>query len=218
MATMIQGMIGRKVGMTQMFEDNGRVRPVTVLEAGPCVIIQRKTQEKDGYQAVQMGLVDAKSAQKANKAMQGHHKAADVPPTRMRREFLVDDESEAKPGDTVLVDIFDGVAQVDVIGTSKGKGFQGVIKRHGFGGGKASHGSMHHRAPGSIGMAAYPGKVMKGMRGPGRMGGTRITAKNLKVIRVDVEKNLLLVEGSVPGHNGSALVIRCSQSQPKSEA
>jgi large subunit ribosomal protein L3 len=215
---MITGLIGRKVGMTQMFEDNGRVRPVTVLEAGPCVVVQRKTQEKDGYRAVQLGLVDAKSAKKANKAMQGHHKSADVPPTRMRREFPIDESSEAKPGDTVLVDIFDGVAQVDVIGTSKGKGFQGVIKRHGFGGGRASHGSMFHRAPGSIGMAAYPSKVLKGMRGPGRMGGTRITAKNLKVLRVDIEKNLLLVEGSVPGHNGSALIIRCSQSQPKSEA
>lgn len=216
--TMIQGMIGRKVGMTQMFEENGTVRPVTVLEAGPCVVVQRKTQEKDGYRAVQLGLVDAKSAKKANKAMQGHHKPADVPPTRMRREFPVDENSEAKPGDTVLVDIFNGVAQVDVIGTSKGQGFQGVVKRHGFGGGRATHGSMFHRAPGSIGQSAFPSHVLKGMRGPGRMGGRRITVKNLKILRVDVEKNLLLVEGSVPGHNGSALIIRRSQTQPKSEA
>jgi large subunit ribosomal protein L3 len=211
---MINGLIGRKVGMTQLFEGNGRVRPVTVLQAGPCVVVQRKTVDKDGYSGVQIGLVDAKSAKRANKPMRGHHQKAEVPPTRLLREFPVEDGSEVKPGDSVLVDIFEGVARVDVIGTSKGKGFQGVIKRHGFGGGRATHGSMFHRAPGSIGMAAYPAKVLRGMRGPGQHGNKRITAKNLTVLRVDTERNLLLVEGSVPGAKGSTLLIRRSLSQP----
>lgn len=215
---MIEGLIGKKVGMTQLFEPNGVVRPVTVLQAGPCVVVQRKTAEKDGYRAVQLGLVDAKAAQRARKPMQGHHEKASVPPTRLLREFPVDESSEAKPGDSVLVDIFEGVARVDVIGTSKGKGFQGVMRRHGFGGGRATHGSMFHRAPGSIGMAAYPAKVLRGMRGPGRMGGSRVTAKNLTVIRIDKEKNLLLVEGSVPGANGNTLLIRASKSQPPQAA
>jgi len=211
---MIQGLIGRKIGMTQVFEPSGVVRPVTVLQAGPCVVVQRKTAEKDGYRAVQLGLVDAKAAKKANKPMRGHHKNADVPPTRMRREFKIDESSEIKPGDSVGVDIFEGVARVDVIGTSKGKGFQGVMKRHGFRGGRATHGSMFHRAPGSIGQAATPSKVLRGMRGPGRTGNVRVTAKNLTVVKVDTERNLLLVEGSVPGAKGSPLLIRVSLSQP----
>ncbi len=208
---MINGMIGRKIGMTQLFEENGRVRPVTVLQAGPCVVVQRKTTEKDGYSGVQIGLVDSKSAKRANKPMRGHHQKADVPPTRMRREFRIDESSEIKPGDPVLVDIFEGVARVDVIGTSKGKGFQGVIKRHGFGGGKATHGSMHHRGPGSIGQSASPSKVMRGMRGPGHMGSTRVTSKNMKIIKRDPEKNLLLLRGSVPGARGTILIIRRSK-------
>lgn len=208
---MIEGMIGRKIGMTQIFEENGTVTPVTVIQAGPCVVVQRKTADRDGYRAVQLGLVDPKSAKKANKPQRGHHQKADVPPTRLRREFPIDEDSEIKPGDSVLVDIFDGVSKVDVIGNSKGRGFQGVIRRHGFGGGKATHGSMHHRGPGSIGMAAYPAKVLRGMRGPGRMGNTRITAKNLKVVRIDVEKNLLLVRGSIPGATGGTLTIRKSK-------
>ncbi len=212
---MIDGMIGRKIGMTQIFEENGRVRPVTVLEAGPCVVVQRKTDDKDGYGAVQIGLVDVKAAKKANRPQRGHHKKADVPPTRLLREFRVEADAELKPGDSVLVNIFEGVGQVDVTGTSKGKGFQGVMKRHGFGGGKATHGSMHHRGPGSIGQAAYPAKVFRGMRGPGRMGNERVTAKNLKVLRIEVEKNLMLVEGSVPGAPGSILLIRKSAGGPK---
>ena len=212
---MIDGLIGKKIGMTQIFEENGTVRPVTVLEAGPCVVVQRKTAEKDGYGAVQIGLVDAKAAKNANRPQRGHHKKADVPPTRVLREFPVASDAELKPGDSVLVSIFEGVAKVDVIGNSKGKGFQGVMKRHGFGGGKATHGSMHHRAPGSIGMAAYPAKVLRGMRGPGRMGNTRVTAKNLTVLRIDAEKNLMLVEGSVPGAPGSTLLIRKSASASK---
>lgn len=209
---MIDGLIGKKIGMTQLFEENGTVRPVTVLEAGPCVVVQRKTEEKDGYGAVQIGMVDPKAAKRANRPRRGHHEKAGVPPTRVLREFKVAADDELKPGDSILVDIFEGVGKVDVIGTSKGKGFQGVMKRHGFAGGKATHGSMHHRGPGSIGMAAYPAKVLRGMRGPGRMGNVRVTAKNLRVVRIDPEKNLMLVEGSVPGAPGSTLLIRKSKS------
>ena len=209
---MIDGLIGKKIGMTQLFEENGTVRPVTVLEAGPCVVVQRKTEEKDGYGAVQIGMVDPKAAKRANRPRRGHHEKAGVPPTRVLREFKVAADDELKPGDSILVDIFEGVGKVDVIGTSKGKGFQGVMKRHGFAGGKATHGSMHHRGPGSIGMAAYPAKVLRGMRGPGRMGNARVTAKNLTVLRIDPEKNLMLVEGSVPGAPGSTLLIRKSKS------
>jgi len=207
----MHGMIGRKVGMTQIFSDNGVVTPVTVIEAGPCVVVQRKTAEKDGYDAVQLGLVDAKSAKRANKPSRGHHQKADVPPTRVIREFRIEADTEVKPGDSVAVDIFEGVSKVDVIGTTKGKGFQGVMRRHGFGGGKATHGSMHHRAPGSIGMAAYPAKVLRGMRGPGRMGGNRITVKNMDVVRLDAERNLLIVRGAIPGAKGSTVLIRKSQ-------
>ena len=190
---------------------------MTVIEAGPCVVVQRKTGESDGYSAVQIGLVDAKAAKNAKRPMRGHHEKAKVPPTRVLREFKIEEDAEIKPGDAVLVNIFDGVGHVDVIGASKGKGFQGVVKRHGFGGGKATHGSMHHRGPGSIGMAAYPAKVLRGMRGPGRMGHTRVTAKNLSVVRIDAEKNLLIVRGSVPGAPGTTLLIRCSRSQPKQQ-
>jgi large subunit ribosomal protein L3 len=210
MTKMIEGMIGRKIGMTQIFQDDGAVTPVTVIEAGPCVVVQRKTTDRDGYEAVQLGLVDAKAAKRANKPMRGHHEKAGVPPTRMLREFRLLAESELKPGDPVSVEIFDAKEKVDVIGTSKGKGFQGVMRRHGFGGGRATHGSMFHRAPGSIGQSAFPSKVLRGMRAPGRMGGGRITVKNLEVVRVDAEKNLLLVRGAVPGAKGSALLIRRS--------
>lgn len=208
---MIDGMLGKKVGMTQLFNEDGRVTPVTVIEAGPCVVVQRKTREKDGYSAVQVGLVDAGSAKRANKPMQGHHKKAGVPPTRVRREFRVEDEAEVKAGDAVSVEIFANIDKVDVVGTSKGKGFQGVMKRHGFGGGRASHGSMHHRGPGSIGQSAYPSKVLRGMRGPGQMGAKRITVKNLEIVRVDAEKGLLLVRGAIPGSRGSLVTVRRSK-------
>jgi large subunit ribosomal protein L3 len=204
---MLEGIIGRKLGMTQVFLDDGTVQPVTVIEAGPCVVVQRKTAAGDGYEAVQLGLVDPRAARRANKPARGHHARAGVPPTRWLKEFRLGPGSELKPGDRVLVDIFRDVAQVDVVGTSKGKGFQGVMRRHGFSGGGASHGSMFHRAPGSIGASAFPSRVFPGMRAAGHMGDARVTVKNLKVVRVDVEKNLLLVRGAVPGASGSQVVV-----------
>jgi large subunit ribosomal protein L3 len=212
---MIEGMIGRKVGMTQIFLEDGTATPVTVIEAGPCVVVQRRSVEKDGYEAVQLGLVDARAAKRATKPMRGHHEKAGVPPTRLRREFRLEAGAELKPGDSVLVDIFESVAKVDVIGTSKGKGFQGVMRRHGFGGGAKSHGSMFHRAPGSIGSSAFPSRVFKGMRGPGHMGSDRVTSKNLKVVRIDKDKNLLMVRGAVPGAVGSAVMLRKSRGVAK---
>jgi large subunit ribosomal protein L3 len=215
---MVNGLIGKKLGMTQIFQEDGTVTPVTVIEAGPCVIVQVKTPEHDGYEAAQVGLVDAKAARRANRPKRGHHEKAGVPPTRILREFVLEEGSEAKAGDPVLVDIFEGVEKVDVIGTSKGKGFQGVIKRHGFGGGRATHGSMFHRAPGSIGMSATPSKVLRGMRGPGQMGNKRITVKNLKIERIDAERNLLMVRGAVPGASGSTVMIRKSKTATGSSA
>jgi large subunit ribosomal protein L3 len=208
---MTEGMIGRKLGMTQLFLEDGTVAPVTVIEAGPCVVVQRRTAGKDGYESVQLGLVDARSARAATKPSRGHHEKAGVPPTRVRREFKLAEGADLKAGDTILVDIFDGVAHVDVIGVSKGKGFQGVMKRHNFGGGANSHGSMFHRAPGSIGSSAFPSRVFKGMRGTGHMGMDRVTVKNLKVIRIDKDRNLLMVRGAVPGPVGASVVLRKSK-------
>ena len=197
--------------MTQLFQEDGSVVPVTVIEAGPCVVVQKRSPERDGYEAVQIGLVDAKAATRANKPMRGHHEKAGVPPTRLRREFRMVGDDAVKPGDPVSVEIFAEVGTVDIVGVSKGKGFQGVIKRHGFGGGRASHGSMFHRAPGSIGQSAFPSRVFPGIKGPGQMGNKRITVKNVVVVRVDAERNLLLVRGSVPGARGATLEIRRSQ-------
>ena len=208
---MIDGMIGRKVGMTQLFLEDGTVSPVTVIQAGPCVVVQCRSVEKDGYEAVQLGLVDANAVKRARKPVRGHHEKAGVPPTRLRREFRPEPGSAFKPGDKVLVDIFEGVAKVDVIGTSKGKGFQGVMRRHKFGGGAKSHGSMFHRAPGSIGSSAFPSRVFKGMRAAGHMGMDRVTVKNLKVERIDKDKNLLMVRGAVPGPAGTAVMLRKSK-------
>jgi len=205
---MVTGLIGKKVGMTQLFQADGSVQPATVLKAGPCVVAQVKTVETDGYAAVQLGLVEAKPA-KENKPSQGHFKKAGVPPTRVRRELkLADGGDPLKAGDQVGVSIFADGERVDVIGTSRGKGFQGVVKRHHFAGGRASHGSMFHRAPGSIGASSYPSRVVKGMRMGGHMGSDRVTVRNLKVLRVDAENNLLLVEGSVPGGPNAIVVIR----------
>jgi large subunit ribosomal protein L3 len=205
---MVTGLIGKKVGMTQVFASDGTVQPATVLKAGPCVVAQVKTVDHDGYEAVQLGLVDARPT-KENKPTEGHFKKAGVPSTRIRREVRVKAGGEApKAGDNVNVSIFADGERVDIIGTSRGKGFQGVVKRHHFAGGRATHGSMFHRAPGSIGASSYPSRVVKGMRMAGHMGDRRVTVRNMRVIRVDAENNLLLVEGAVPGGPNSVVVIR----------
>jgi large subunit ribosomal protein L3 len=205
---MVTGLIGKKLGMTQLFAADGTVQPATVLKAGPCVVVQAKTVQADGYEAVQLGLVEAKPT-KENKPSQGHFKKAGVPPTRVRREVKVKAGGEApKAGDQVNVSIFADGERVDVVGTSRGRGFQGVVKRHHFKGGRASHASMFHKAPGSIGASSYPSRVVKGMRMGGHMGSARVTVRNLRVIRVDAENNLLLVEGAVPGGPNSIVLIR----------
>ena len=205
---MVTGIIGQKVGMTQLFGEDGRVQPATVIKAGPCVVVQRKTAARDSYDAVQLGLVEARPA-RVNKAIAGHYKKASVPPTRVRREVIVAPGSEPpKPGDQVLVSLFTNGDRVDVIGVSRGKGFQGVVKRHGFAGGAASHGSMFHRAPGSIGASSFPSRVVKGMRAAGRMGGGRVTVRNLRVLQVDTDSHLLVLAGAIPGAPGGYVVVR----------
>jgi large subunit ribosomal protein L3 len=205
---MVTGLIGKKVGMTQLFAADGTVSPATVLKAGPCVVVQAKTVETDGYEAVQLGFVDEKPA-KENKPTTGHFKKAGVPPTRVRREVRLKAGGDpAKPGDQVNVSLFAEGERVDVIGTSRGKGFQGVVKRHHFKGGRASHGSMFHKAPGSIGASSFPSRVVKGMRMGGHMGHDRVTVRNLKVLKIDAENNLLMVEGAVPGGPNSYVTIR----------
>jgi len=204
---MVTGIIGRKVGMTQVFDADGTVHPATVIKAGPCVVVQAKSAQHDGYEAVQLGFVDGRA--KGNKPDTGHFKKADVPVTRVRREVKLAAGGEApKPGDQVLVSIFANGDRVDVIGTGRGKGFQGVVKRHHFGGGAATHGSMFHRAPGSIGASSFPSRVIKGMRAAGRMGGGRVTIRNLKVLRVDADNHLLLVEGGIPGAPTGYVLVR----------
>ena len=204
----MEGILGRKLGMTQIFTADGATVPVTVVEAGPCVVVQRRTAERDGYEAVQIGLVEAKPPRKVSKPMQGHFKAAGATPTRRIAEFELDEGEDLSPGDQVKVSIFKESDWVDVVGTSKGKGFQGVMKRHGFAGGRASHGSMFHRAPGSIGGSSDPSRVYPGMRMAGRMGGARITTKNLLVVKIDEEKNLIYLRGSVPGATNAYVALR----------
>jgi large subunit ribosomal protein L3 len=205
---MVTGIIGRKLGMTQVFDPDGTIHPATVIKAGPCVVVQAKSAQTDGYESVQLALVEEKPA-KVGKPMAGHYKKAGVPPTRMRREMKLKPGGEnPKVGDQVLASIFASGERVDVIGTSRGKGFQGVVRRHHFAGGAATHGSMFHRAPGSIGASSFPSRVVKGMRAAGRMGGERVTTRNLKVLRVDTDNHLLLVEGSVPGAPTGYVVIR----------
>jgi len=204
---MINGIIGRKIGMTQLFAEDGSVVPATVIKAGPCVVVQRKTAATDGYDSVQLGLVDATPA-KVRKPLAGHYKKANVPPTRVRREVKLTDADDPKLGDQVLVSMFQNGERIDVIGTSRGKGFQGVVKRHHFAGGAATHGSMFHRAPGSIGASSFPSRVVKGMRAAGRMGGYRVTVRNLKVAKVDAENNLLIVRGAIPGAPAGYVLIR----------
>ena len=204
----MQGIIGRKVGMTQVYAEDGRAIPVTVIQAGPCVVVQRKTKQKDGYEAVQLGLVEDRKVKKVTKAMAGHFKKADLPACRVLREVRIDGKDEAKVGDKVSVEQFAPGDTIVVTGTSKGKGFQGVVKRHHFRGGAATHGSMFHRAPGGIGASAWPSRVIKGMRAAGHMGDERVTQKNLKVVRVDAANNVLVVKGAVPGAGGGYLLIR----------
>lgn len=206
---MVNGIIGKKIGMTQVFAGDGTITPVTVLKAGPCVVVQKKTVNTDGYNAVQLGLVEDRPPRRVNKPTEGHFKRAGIPPTRILREVRVlDGEESTNVGDKVLVDVFREDDLVDIVGTTKGRGFAGFVKRHGFGGGRATHGSMFHRAPGSIGASAYPSRVIKGTRMAGHMGNVRQTTQNLRVVAVDSEKNLLLVRGAVPGPNGGYVLIK----------
>ncbi len=214
---MVNGLIGRKVGMTQIFGEDGMVIPVTVLKVGPCVVVQRKTSATDGYEAAQIGFVEEGPDRKANRAKKGHFEKAGVPPTRILREFSVPRGADPKPGETYTCEIFSKGERVDIIGTSKGRGFQGVMKRHNFGGGRATHGSMFHRSGGSIGQSAWPSKVFKGMRMPGQMGARRANAKGLEVVGVDSEQNLLLIRGSVPGARGSILTVQRRAGAPAAE-
>ncbi len=204
----MNGILGRKVGMTQIYVEDGTAIPVTVIKAGPCLVVQRKTVETDGYEAVQLGLVEDRPMKKVTRPQAGHFKKAGVAPTRHLEEFEAAPGDGGNPGDEVKVSIFQEAEWVDIIGTSKGKGFQGVMKRHGFGGGRSSHGSMFHRAPGSIGSSAYPSRVFAGMRGTGRMGGKQITTKNLQIVKIDPEQNLIYVRGAVPGPRSGFLSIR----------
>jgi large subunit ribosomal protein L3 len=205
----VDGIIGIKLGMTRVFAEDGAAIPCTVLQAGPCVVVQRRTAQKDGYEAVQLGLVEFVKPQRINKAMTGHFKKAEVPPLRLLREFRLESSSdETKVGDRVLVDRFAPGEKVDVIGVSKGKGFQGGVKRWHYRGGDETHGSMFHRAPGGIGASSFPSRVWKGQHFPGHMGHERVTVKNLRVVKVDSDENLLLVRGAVPGPTGTYLLIR----------
>ncbi len=206
---MAPGILGRKIGMTQVFNEDGTVVPVTALQAGPCVVVQRKSVARDGYEAVQIGLVDYMRDKLVNKPARGHFAKAGVEPVRWLREFRLADGDDAwKPGDRILADHFQPRQTVDVIGVSKGKGFQGVVKRHNFAGGRATHGSMFHRAPGSIGQSAWPSRVFKGVRLPGRMGGKTVTVRGLEIVDVRADDDVILVRGAVPGARGGLVAIR----------
>ncbi|MBI3448490.1 MAG: 50S ribosomal protein L3 [Acidobacteria bacterium] len=209
---MVEGLIGRKVGMTQLYEPDGTAVPVTVLRAGPCVVVAKRTKERDGYEAVRLGYVEKVNTRRVNKPQRGYLEKHSLPLLRTQKEFSRLDEAEVNVGDRVLVTMFAPADTVDVVGTSKGKGFQGVMKRHHFSGGAASHGSMFHRAPGSIGASSFPSRVFKGQRMAGRMGGDTVTVKNLQVVRVDEENNLLVVRGAVPGARGAILYIKKAKS------
>ena len=205
---MVTGIIGRKLAMTQIFLSDGTAVPATVIKAGPCVVVQAKTVQTDGYEAVQLGLVDD-TAPKANKPTIGHFRRASAPPTRITRELKVKAGGDpAKAGDQVLATMFNAGDRIDVIATSRGKGFQGVMKRHNFSGGAATHGSMFHRAPGSIGASSYPSRVVKGMRAAGHMGSDRVTTRNLKIVQVDANNHLIVVRGAVPGAPNGVVVLR----------
>ena len=204
---MKKGIIGKKVGMTQIFDEKGNVIPVTVIEAGPCVVAQVKTVETDGYSAVQLGFGDVKE-KKMNKPEKGHFAKANVANKKHLREFKLDDAQNLKVGDEIKADVFAAGDKIDVQGITKGKGFQGVIKRHGQSRGPMGHGSMYHRRPGSMGSTSTPGRVFKGKKLPGHMGVATVTIQNLDVVRVDMDKNVILVKGSVPGNKGAILKIK----------
>ena len=207
----MKGLIGRKIGMTRVFDEDGNHVPVTALRAGPCVVLQVREPERDGYAAVQLGLIEeGLKPHRLTKPMQGHLSKAGAPPVRVIREFDLDEGEEPSLGDRVTVDIFADVEQVDVSGTSKGRGFAGVMRRHGFSGGGASHGSMFHRAPGAIGQAADPSRVFKGTRMAGQMGNARVTERGLQVVKVDPDQHLILVKGSVPGARNGYVFIRAA--------
>jgi len=220
----VAGILGKKVGMTQLFDEKGDVHPATVLQAGPCVITQHKSQIKDGYDAAQIGLVEFVKESRLTKAMKGHLGKHNLPPVKFAREVPIEVEEKEKAatdgngalkaGDRVLVDIFEGERFVDIVGVSKGRGFQGVVKRHHFGGGPKSHGSMF-QITGSIGSSAFPSRVFKGMRMSGHMGNAKVTVRNLRVLGVDKDENLLVVEGSVPGPNGGYIVITKAKKPPR---
>ncbi|MBV9087333.1 MAG: 50S ribosomal protein L3 [Acidobacteriaceae bacterium] len=219
---MINGILGKKVGMTQLFDSKGDVRPITVLQAGPCVITQLKNAARDGYEAAQIGFVEFVKGTRVNKAMGGHFAKHNLPPVKLIREVGVlasadgegDGAASHKVGDKVLVDIFDGDKFVDVTGTSKGRGFAGVVRRHHFGGGPKSHGSMF-QITGSIGSSAFPSRVFKGMRMSGHMGTDRVTVRNLRIVGIDTDENLLMVEGAVPGPKGGYVVINKAKKPPR---
>ena len=213
---MVEGIIGKKIGMTQIFDDDGSVIPVTIISAGPCAVIQMKTKSKDGYAAVQLGFIEDKPFRKANKPTRGRFAKSEIDPTRILREFKYDESGDIKVGDKFSVDLFKVGEKVHVSGQSIGKGFAGVMKRWGFRGGKDTHGSMFHRRPGSIGSSAYPSRVMKGKRLPGHMGNSRVTKKNLTVIDADKENNFLIVKGSIPGSNGGYVLIKKAGFKAKS--
>jgi len=202
------GLLGRKLGTTRVFDEDGLSVPVTVVEAGPCWVVQRKTVDKDGYEAVQLGFGEKKKG--VNKPEAGHFKKHGVQPARFVREIRVESDAEMKAGDILTVSEFKEGDRVDVTGVSKGKGFQGVVKRYGYRGGRSTRGSMFHRAPGSIGASADPSRVWKNTGMPGRMGGERVTRRNLLVVRVDSERNTLLVRGDVPGPRGGNVIVRKS--------
>ncbi len=205
---MVEGLIGKKIGITQSFDEEGNAFPVTVIQAGPCTVFQKKNNERDGYSSLQLGFIEEKGPKKPNKPLSGHCQKAGVPPPRVLREMRYDEKAEVKEGDQFFVDIFAPGEKVHVTGHSKGKGFSGVVKRWKFHGGKASHGSMFHRAPGSIGASAYPSRVIKGRKMPGHMGDQKVTVRNLLVVKTDKENNLLVLKGAVPGAKGGYLLIK----------
>jgi large subunit ribosomal protein L3 len=206
---MSPGILGKKIGMTQVFRPDGQVVPVTLLKAGPCMVVQRKTPATDGYDAVQLGLLEFVKPARINKPATGHLKKAGVEGAKFIREFRLNGGSgDLKAGDKVLVDQFKPQDKVDVVGISKGRGFAGVVKRHHFRGGEGSHGSMFHRAPGSIGASSFPSRVVPGMRMGGHMGSAQVTVRNLEIIDVDTEDNVLAVKGAVPGPNGGYVLVR----------